>query len=82
MGSVSDADLMRTCWQQLAELGVESEVRVASAHRTPDLVAELVGGAEAGPVKWHHQPFSLRLTLPPLSASFFLSQGGRRLPLN
>ncbi len=47
MGSVSDADLMRTCWQQLAEFGVESEVRVASAHRTPDLVAELVGGAAA-----------------------------------
>ena len=47
MGSISDADLMRTCWQQLAELGVASDVRVASAHRTPDLVAELVGGAAA-----------------------------------
>jgi 1,4-alpha-glucan branching enzyme len=33
-------------------------------------------GVEAGPVKWHHQSHSLRLTLPPLSASFFLSQGG------
>jgi 1,4-alpha-glucan branching enzyme len=38
------------------------------------------GGVEAGPVKWHHQPYSLRLTLPPLSASFFLSQGGTASP--
>jgi 1,4-alpha-glucan branching enzyme len=30
------------------------------------------GGVEADSVKWHHQPNSLRLTLPPLSASFFL----------
>jgi phosphoribosylaminoimidazole carboxylase PurE protein len=45
MGSVSDVDLMRTCWQQLAELGIASEVRVASAHRTPDLVRELVTSA-------------------------------------
>jgi len=35
---------------------------------------------EAGPVKWHNQPYSLRLTLPPLSASFFLSQGGTASP--
>jgi 1,4-alpha-glucan branching enzyme len=34
------------------------------------------GGVAAEPVKWHHQPCSLILTLPPLSASFFLSQGG------
>ncbi len=34
------------------------------------------GGVDAAPVRWHHQPYSLRLTLPPLSATFFLSQGG------
>jgi 1,4-alpha-glucan branching enzyme len=38
------------------------------------------GGVEAGPVKWHHQPCSLTLRLPPLSASFFLSQGGTASP--
>jgi hypothetical protein len=27
---------------------------------------------DAAPVTWHHQPYSLRLTLPPLSATFFL----------
>jgi 1,4-alpha-glucan branching enzyme len=30
------------------------------------------GGVEAERLPWHHQPYSLRLTLPPLSASFFL----------
>jgi 1,4-alpha-glucan branching enzyme len=34
------------------------------------------GGVEAVPVKWHRQAFSLELTLPPLSALFFLSQSG------
>jgi 1,4-alpha-glucan branching enzyme len=34
------------------------------------------GGVDAAQVKWHHQPYSLKLTLPPLSSSFFLSQGG------
>jgi 1,4-alpha-glucan branching enzyme len=34
------------------------------------------GSVEADPVKWHRQPYSLRLTLPPLSASFFFNQGG------
>jgi 1,4-alpha-glucan branching enzyme len=38
------------------------------------------GGVEAAPIRWHHQPYSLRLTLPPLSASFFLSQGGATSP--
>jgi 1,4-alpha-glucan branching enzyme len=38
------------------------------------------GGVDAAPVKWHHQPYSLRLTLPPLSASFFMSQGGAASP--
>ena len=45
MGSASDQDLMRPCWQQLREFGIEFDVRIASAHRTPDLVAELAGKA-------------------------------------
>jgi 1,4-alpha-glucan branching enzyme len=31
------------------------------------------GGVDAAQVKWHHQPYSLKLTLPLLSDSFFLS---------
>jgi 1,4-alpha-glucan branching enzyme len=38
------------------------------------------GGVEAERLPWHHQPNSLRITLPPLLASFFLSQGGAAPP--
>ncbi len=36
MGSDSDLDVMRPASETLAELGVGHEVRVVSAHRTPD----------------------------------------------
>ncbi len=32
------------------------------------------GGLRAEPVKWHHRPCSLALTLPPLGALFFVSR--------
>jgi 5-(carboxyamino)imidazole ribonucleotide mutase len=49
MGSDSDFDQLEPAWKILHELGVESVVRVASAHRTPDVVLELATGArEAG----------------------------------
>jgi 1,4-alpha-glucan branching enzyme len=38
------------------------------------------GGVKAERSPWHHQPNSLRITLPPLSASFFMSQGGATSP--
>ena len=33
------------------------------------------GGVQADPVKLHHRPFSLSLTLPPLGALFFVNRG-------
>ena len=36
MGSRSDWDTMKHASRQLDELGVEHEIRVVSAHRTPD----------------------------------------------
>jgi 5-(carboxyamino)imidazole ribonucleotide mutase len=45
MGSDSDWPVMRGARAVLDELGVASEVRVLSAHRTPDEVAAWVGGA-------------------------------------
>lgn len=33
------------------------------------------GGVEAARVEWHHRPYSLNVTLPPLAAVFFRSQG-------
>src|SRR5207302_1168431 len=38
MGSRSDWETMRHAAEKLAELGVPHEVRVVSAHRTPDLL--------------------------------------------
>jgi 5-(carboxyamino)imidazole ribonucleotide mutase len=45
MGSDSDYDQLEPAWKILRELGVQCEVRVASAHRTPDVVVELAEGA-------------------------------------
>jgi hypothetical protein len=33
------------------------------------------GGVEAARAEWHHRPYSLTMTLPPLAAVFFLSRG-------
>ena len=45
MGSRSDWDTMRHASELLNELGVEHEVRVVSAHRTPDLLFEYAEAA-------------------------------------
>jgi phosphoribosylaminoimidazole carboxylase PurE protein len=37
MGSDSDLEVMQRCRKQLAEFGIACELRVISAHRTPDL---------------------------------------------
>src|SRR5687767_15688692 len=47
MGSQSDWETMRHAVDTLDELGVPYEVRVVSAHRTPDLLFEYAAGAEA-----------------------------------
>ena len=47
MGSQSDWDTMRHAAETLTELGVPHEVRVVSAHRTPDLLFEYASTAES-----------------------------------
>jgi 5-(carboxyamino)imidazole ribonucleotide mutase len=47
MGSQSDWETMRHAADTLVQLGVPHEVRVVSAHRTPDLLFEYASGAEA-----------------------------------
>jgi 5-(carboxyamino)imidazole ribonucleotide mutase len=47
MGSSSDWSTMSHCVETLDALGVPSETRVVSAHRTPDLLFEYCGGAQA-----------------------------------
>jgi 5-(carboxyamino)imidazole ribonucleotide mutase len=45
MGSKSDLDVMQSARDVLRELGVAHEVRVLSAHRTPDALFEYVAAA-------------------------------------
>ena len=46
MGSTSDWETMRHATETLDTLGIAYEVRVVSAHRTPDLLFEYVSTAE------------------------------------
>jgi 5-(carboxyamino)imidazole ribonucleotide mutase len=47
MGSASDWDSLRAAAETLDKLGIAYEVRVVSAHRTPDLLFEYAAGAAA-----------------------------------
>jgi len=47
MGSDSDYPIVKHCVELLNEFAVITEVRVCSAHRTPDIAAELARSAEA-----------------------------------
>ncbi len=51
MGSESDFAIMERCHKTLGEFGVPHEVRVMSAHRTPDAVAAFVREAPARGVR-------------------------------
>jgi len=47
MGSTSDWGIMQAAADTLKEFGVENEVHVISAHRTPDLAADFAKNAKA-----------------------------------
>lgn len=47
MGSKSDWETMQHTAQTLTQLGIPHEVRIVSAHRTPDLLFQYAGTAEA-----------------------------------
>jgi len=47
MGSTSDWGTMQVAAETLKEFGVENEVRIISAHRTPDLAADFAKNAKA-----------------------------------
>lgn len=42
MGSISDADIVKGCTDMLTEFDIPYDVKVLSAHRTPDLTREYV----------------------------------------
>ena len=45
MGSKSDMEAMQPCMETLTKFGIEHEVHVMSAHRTPDKVRDFVSTA-------------------------------------
>jgi len=47
MGSASDWETLQPAAELLTQLGIEHEVKVVSAHRTPDLLFEYATAAEA-----------------------------------
>ena len=51
MGSQSDWETMRHAAETLAELGVPSETRIVSAHRTPERLFAFASGAKAAGFK-------------------------------
>ena len=51
MGSTSDLPTMQHAADILEELGVEHEIRVISAHRTPDLMFKFVEEAQERGIK-------------------------------
>ena len=46
LGSDSDLEVMSDAFKALEDFGIEYELRIASAHRTPDRVREYVESAE------------------------------------
>ncbi len=51
MGSQSDWDTMRNAAEVLDELGVAADVRIVSAHRTPERMRDFATGAEEAGLK-------------------------------
>lgn len=47
IGSKSDLPVVKKTQKQLQDFGIESEVRIASAHRTPEKTLELVKDTES-----------------------------------
>ena len=51
MGSDSDLPIMEEAAKILHDLGIEHEVKIMSAHRSPHLVADYAAGAEAAGIE-------------------------------
>lgn len=51
MGSDSDMAVMQSCIDTLKDFGIEPAVRIISAHRTPDAVAEFAESAAKNGIK-------------------------------
>ncbi|MBP2663604.1 MAG: purE [Firmicutes bacterium] len=70
MGSDSDWPVLEPAVSQLTELGIETEIVVASAHRTPDKVHQFVAGARERGVQVIIAAAGAAAHLPGVIASF------------
>ncbi len=69
VGSRSDINAAQRASAVLGELGVDSEIRVISAHRAPDLLAGYVGSAEERGIRVFIAMAGLAAHLPGVIAS-------------
>jgi len=69
MGSQSDMDTMQAAAKVLEEAGITSEIRVMSAHRTPDLVADYCRNARVRGLKVLIAGAGLSAALPGVAAA-------------
>jgi phosphoribosylaminoimidazole carboxylase PurE protein len=69
VGSRSDLDTMARASEQLTSLGVASETRVLSAHRSPRLLEEYLDGSEARGIAVYICAAGLAAHLPGVVAS-------------
>jgi 5-(carboxyamino)imidazole ribonucleotide mutase len=51
MGSDSDMPTMKACIDKLKEFGIEPDIRIISAHRTPDIAADFAESAAKKGIK-------------------------------
>jgi 5-(carboxyamino)imidazole ribonucleotide mutase len=72
MGSKSDWETMQATAKILDEFGVPYDAKVASAHRSPELVAEFVKGAESRGIEVLIAAAGLAAHLPGVVASMTL----------
>ena len=70
MGSASDKPVMQHAAETLAGLGIESETRVLSAHRTPDAVRDWVLSSEKRGIRVFIAGAGSAAHLPGVVASF------------
>ena len=70
IGSDSDHEIIRPCLEQLEELGIKFELRVLSAHRTPDQLKKYVKASEKKGVKLFIAGAGLAAHLPGVIASY------------
>jgi 5-(carboxyamino)imidazole ribonucleotide mutase len=70
MGSDSDWPVLEPAVSQLTEFGIETEIVVASAHRTPDKVHQFVAGASKRGVQVIIAAAGAAAHLPGVIASF------------